>query len=171
MRDRWPKSVAALHWLSAALLVGLAGAGFVMTDLPNDSSTRLLLSRLHTVGGLTLMLLTVARIVVRARAQAPGALPLTKLHRRGIGVVHVLLYVTIIGIGASGFLTGLRSEWPSYLGGVVTRAPALEALATREIHESLVFTLIGLVLLHVGGVAVQQVRHRNVLRRMVPFWK
>lgn len=51
MKERWSNASVALHWLAAALIVGLATAGFVMTDLPADSSGRLLISRLHTLGG------------------------------------------------------------------------------------------------------------------------
>ena len=166
MKERWSNASVALHWLAAALIVGLATAGFVMTDLPADSSGRLLISRLHTLGGATLMLLTVARLVVRRRGPAVSPLPVSDLHRRGVGVIHALLYVVTFGIGATGFVTGARSAWPDYLRGQLAEAPAL---ASREAHEALVFALLGLVLLHVGGVMLQQVRQGGVLRRMVPF--
>ena len=169
MRERWSNTSVALHWLAAALIVGLATAGFVMTDLPADSSGRLLISRMHTLGGATLMLLTVARLVVRRRGPAVTPLPVSELHRRGVGVIHALLYAVTFAIGASGFVTGARSAWPDYLRGQLAEAPALEALVSRQAHEALVFVLFGLVLLHVGGVMLQQVRTGGVLGRMVPF--
>ena len=169
MRERWSNTSVALHWLAAALIFGLAAAGFVMTDLPADSSGRLLFSRMHTLGGATLMLLTVARLVVRRRGPAVTPLPVSELHRRGVGVIHALLYAVTFAIGASGFVTGALSAWPDYLRGQLNEAPALEALASRQAHEALVFALLGLVLLHVGGVMLQQVRKGGVLRRMVPF--
>jgi cytochrome b561 len=171
MNERWSNASVALHWLAAALLFGLAAAGFVMTDLPSDSSARLLLSRLHTIGGATLMLLTVARLVVRRRGPAVSPLPVSELHRRGVGAIHALLYVVTFAIGATGFVTGARSTWPDYLRGQLDDAPALEALVSREVHELLVFALLGLVLLHVGGVMLQHVRKGGVLQRMVPFVK
>ena len=169
MRERWSNTSVALHWLAAALIVGLATAGFVMTDLPADSGGRLLISRMHTLGGATLMLLTVARLVVRRRGPAVIPLPVSELHRRGVGVIHALLYAVTFAIGASGFVTGALSAWPDYLRGQLNEAPALEALASRQAHAALVFALLGLVLLHVGGVMLQQVRKGGVLRRMVPF--
>ena len=169
MRERWSNTSVALHWLAAALIVGLATAGFVMTDLPADSGGRLLISRMHTLGGATLMLLTVARLVVRRRGPAVTPLPVSELHRRGVGVIHALLYAVTFAIGASGFVTGALSAWPDYLRGQLNEAPALEALASRQAHEALVFALLGLVLLHVGGVMLQQVRKGGALRRMVPF--
>ena len=167
--ERWSTTTMALHWASVALIVGLAVAGFVMTDLPPDSSLRLLLSRLHTVSGLTLMLLTVARVVVRRRGRSPAPLPLPPLHRRGVSAVHALLYAVIFGLGASGFLTGARSTWPGYLRGELATAPALERLASRQVHEALVLVLLALIALHVGGVLVQELRFGGALRRMVPL--
>ena len=169
MRERWSTPSVALHWLAATLIVGLATAGFVMTDLPADSSMRLLISRMHTLGGATLMMLTLARLVVRWRGPAVPPLPLSELHRRGVGVIHALLYAVTFAIGASGFATGALSAWPDYLRGQLAEAPALEALASRQAHEALVFALLGLVALHVGGVMLQQVRTGGVLKRMVPF--
>ncbi len=168
MSDRWSTKSVALHWSSAAIIVMLGAAGFVMSDLPPESGLRLLLSRLHTVLGVTLMALTVARLVVRRRGEPPAPLPLAPLHRRGAGIVQGLLYATIFALGASGLVTALRSAWPSYVRGELARAPALEHVASRELHESLVFVLLALVALHVGGVVVHEVRRGGALRRMIP---
>lgn len=64
-KERWSDASVAVHWLAAALIVGLATAGFVMTGLPADSSGRQLLSRLHTLGGATLMLLHVGGVLLQ----------------------------------------------------------------------------------------------------------
>lgn len=168
-RDRWSGANVALHWLGALLVVGLATAGFVMTDLPSSSDARLVLSRAHTIGGAALMLLTVVRLVVRARGPAVEPLPLSELHRRGVGAIHATMYLVTFAIGASGFATGAQSAWPDYLGGAIAEAPALESLASREVHEVLAFALLGLVGLHVGGVMLQQVQKGRTLRRMLPL--
>ncbi|MBK7578874.1 MAG: cytochrome b/b6 domain-containing protein [Myxococcales bacterium] len=169
MNTRWSTASLVLHWVSAALIVGLLGLGFVMTDLAAESGSRLMMSRLHTALGLTLMFLTVSRLVVRSRGGRPAPLPLAALHRRGVGVVHGLLYATVFALGASGAFTGARSAWPDYLRGSVSAAPKLEQLASRQVHEALVFVLLTLIVLHVGGVLVQEVRRGGVLRRMIPW--
>ncbi len=169
MNARWNKWSVVLHWASAALIVGLAAAGFVMTSEAPDSSLRLLLSRLHTAFGITLMVATVVRLVTRLRTRKPEPLPMAPLHRRGVAFVHASLYAVLFGLGASGALTGARSAWPDYLRGRLGRVPELEQLASREVHEALVFTLGALVLLHVGGVIVHEVRDGGALRRMVPW--
>lgn len=169
MKDRWSTSSVALHWLGALFIVGNAAVGFVMTGLASDSSGRLLLSRAHTLGGASLMLLTVARLVVRRRGPAVAPMQLSDLHRRGISATHSLLYAVTFLIGLSGVVTGAGSVWPDYLRGARTEAPALESLASRQAHEALVFALLALVALHVGGVMVRQLRRGDALRRMVPF--
>ena len=165
----WPKRLAWIHWLSAAMLMALVGVGFLLSDLPRDSGIRLLLSRAHTLGGLTLMALTVTRLVMKMRTPGPSPLPLPALHRRGVNVVHGLIYATLFGIGLSGVVTAILTEWPSYIQGKTALAPLLEHVASREAHEIGVFALIALVFLHVGGVFVQQMRGADVLRRMSPF--
>lgn len=171
MRERWSIPSVALHWLGALLIFGLAAAGFVMSELASDSSSRLLVSRMHTLGGVTLMLFTITRLLVRWRSAAVEPLPISELHRRGIGATHVLLYGLTFAIGLSGFMTGALSAWPDYLRGRLTHAPALEAVASREVHEVLVFALLVLVGLHVGGALLQQARTGGIARRMVPFLK
>lgn len=70
------------------------------------------------------------RAAVRARGRSPAPLPLPAVHRRGVGV-HGLLYATTFGIGLSGFVTGLRTAWPSYLRGDIATVPDLGHVASR----------------------------------------
>jgi cytochrome b561 len=167
--ERWSTASVALHWLGALLLVGLAAAGFVMTGLGAGSSERLWLARAHTLGGAALMLLTVARLVVRRRGPKVAPLELGALHRRGVGAVHALLYAVIFALGLSGAVTGATSAWPDYLRGAVATAPELATRWPRQAHEALVLALVGLVALHVGGVLVQHLRRGGVLQRMAPL--
>jgi len=169
MSDRWPKSIVWFHWAAALFVFGLAAAGLMMTGLPAESPARLLLSRAHTLGGLALMLLTLARLGARWRGPRPRPLSLAPTHRRGVAAVDALLYLVTLGLGASGVATSLGSDWPGYLRAEIATAPALGALAAREAHEVLAFVLLGLVGLHVAGVAVEQIRRGGVLRRMLPF--
>jgi len=168
MSDRWSTKSVALHWGSAALIMGMVAAGFVMSDLAPDSSLRLLLSRSHTLFGFTLMALTALRLITRRRGPSPEPLPLPPLHRRGVDLVHGLIYVVVFALGASGAITAARSAWPEYIRGALARAPELEHLASREAHEALVFALVALIALHVGGVIVQELRGGGALRRMLP---
>ena len=169
MTARWSNTSMLLHWAGAAMVVGLVVAGFVMTGLAPDAPGRAWLSRAHTAGGLTLMALTVTRLVVRLRGQTPAPLPLTPWHRLGVTLVHGVLYGSLFGLGASGVLTAVGSTWPGYLRGAVGAAPQLEHLASRQLHEALVFVVLTAVVLHVAGVFIHQYRQGATLRRMVPL--
>lgn len=171
MNTRWSTRSVVLHWASAGMIGAMAVAGFVMADLAVDAPLRLLLSRLHTAGGMVLMVATLARLLVRFQGPAPQPLPMDALHRRGVSVVHGLLYASIFALGASGFITGIQSTWPSYLQGQLAGAPSFEHVASREVHETIVFVLLGLTVIHVAGVVIHQVRHGGAVRRMVPFLK
>lgn len=169
MDERWSKQMVALHWLSAALVVGLVVVGFFMVDLPADAPLRRVLGRAHSLGGLTLGLLTLTRLLVSRLGVRPAPLALPTLHRRGIAWVHGLIYVALFGMSASGLGTALGSDWPAYLGGDLGAAPQLGALLSRQVHGALVLGVVLLVVAHVGGVVVQQLRHGGTLRRMSPF--
>jgi len=74
MQDRYAPSLRALHWLIAALVLCLIVAGFVLKfDLVPDSLHHKL-AFLHISVGLTVLVLMVARLVLRLRNPAP-ALP------------------------------------------------------------------------------------------------
>lgn len=169
MNERWSKTIITLHWVSAALLVGLVVVGFVMVDLPADAPLRRVMGRMHSLGGLTLGVLTLVRFLVRMTGKSPAPVPLPALHRRGVSLVHGLLYVALFGMGASGMGTALGSTWPAYVSGDAVSAPVLEALLSRQVHGALIFGLLLLVGAHVVGVLVQQVRQGGALRRMLPF--
>jgi cytochrome b561 len=169
MNDRWSKTIIALHWISAALLVGLVVVGFVMVDLPAEAPLRRVMGRMHSLGGLTLGILTLVRFLVRMMGKSPAPISLPALHRKGVSFVHGLLYVALFGMGASGVGTALGSSWPAYVSGDAASAPVLEALLSRQVHGALVFGLLLLVGAHVVGVLVQQLKQGGVLRRMLPF--
>lgn len=167
MNERWSKASIALHWGSAAVIGGIAILGFVMTDLAVDSGLRLWLSRLHTTLGMMLMVATLVRLRMRSQSR-PKPLRLAPLHRRGVALVHGMMYATLFALGASGVALSLASAWPRYLRGELSRVPPLEGFLAREVHELLVGTLLLLLALHVLGVVVHEVRTGGVLRRMLP---
>lgn len=172
-RDRWPKLVAAAHWASALLVFGLLAAGLLMTTLDPLDPMRRNLGRVHTISGNLLGLLTLVRLWARRRGPRPEPLPVPELHRKGIAVVHALLYAVILAMVATGLGTVLRtrSEWHGYLLGELPKPPSFETLASRSVHEALSLVLAALVGAHVVGVFVQEVRKGGTLRRMLPFWR
>jgi len=169
MNDRWSKTIVVMHWLSAAFVVTLLSVGFVMVDLPADAPLRRLMGRAHALGGITLGVLTLVRLLRRIFGTDPAPIPLAPLHRKGASFIQGLLYFSLFGMAGSGLATALGSDWRSFVTGDVATAPDLEGLLSRQVHGALAITLIVLVVAHVGGVLVHELRHGGALRRMLPF--
>jgi len=169
--DRWSKGSRVVHALSGVMVVGLVVVGFVMSDLDAASPVRVWLARGHTVGGVSLLLLTLGRLWLRRTGKPSEPLDLPPLHRRGLGLVHGAIYVTVFVLGLTGLATArTSSHWHEYLLGEIAGAPDMANVAARGVHETLVLVLLGLVGLHVVGVVVNEVRHGKTLRRMLPFF-
>lgn len=168
MNERWSKKIVALHWLSAALLVGMVIVGSVMAGLSPEDPLRRVLGRMHSLTGVSLGLLTLARLVVRVRGPSPTPIPLAPLHRTGAAIIQALIYVGLFGMALTGVVTAYRSNWHPYIEGV-DPSPVFEGLLSRQVHGVLIIGLVLLVGAHVVGVLVQQVRKGSTVRRILPF--
>lgn len=163
----YSRAQAALHWLTAALLVALVVIGFVMTGAEPESALRLGLSRAHALlGGATAVTL-VARLLVRARSPKVDPLPMSRPRRALMRAVHLAMYLALLAVLASGVATSVGGDWASYLLGQAPSAPDLGALHPRQGHGRLVVALMILIGAHVVGVLVHEVRHGGALRRML----
>lgn len=161
----------ALHWAMAALIALLAPIGWLMSDADPDGAARLWLSRAHAGLGMTLGLLLIARVVTRVRAAKVAELPgSTSPQRMLMRVIHGGIYAALVVTLISGNATSILGDWPSYLFGSTPSAPDLHPIVHREGHERFVFALLGLTLLHVGGVVLHEIRKGGALRRMLPGW-
>lgn len=167
--DTYTPSQRALHWVMAASIAALAPIGWLMSDADPDGAARLWLSRAHAGLGASLGVLLLARIVIRLRAPKVREVHATTSYQRvAMRVVHLGLYVVLALVLVSGSVTSVAGDWVSFLLGEAAHAPDLHALPPREGHELFVFTLLGLTVLHVGGVMLHEVRKGGTLRRMLP---
>jgi len=171
---RYTATAIALHWLIAALIVCGFTLGLSMVGLPL-SRQKLQWYAWHKWIGITVFLLSCARVAWRWTHAPPPSPPMPEWQRRSAAVSHVLLYVLLLVIPISGYLysssTGVQVV---YLGLVplpdlVPKDKALAA-ALRACHVGLNFTLLTLVCVH----ATAALRHHfidrdTVLRRMLPL--
>lgn len=169
--DRWSMKQVVLHWSTSVLIFMMILMGFNMTAIDPATPERLFVSRMHSGIGMTILALTIARLIVKLRGKSPSPLPLPALHLRGISIIHGALYVVIFAILASGLASAVSTHWGEYLGGEQPLPPDFKGVVPREAHELFVFALMGLIALHVGGVVVQEFRGGGALRRMLPFLK
>jgi cytochrome b561 len=170
---RYSTPAIVLHWLVALLvLVGLP-LGLYMVDLPL-SPDKLKLYSYHKWIGITVLLLAVVRLAWRV-THTPPPLPadIAAWQRRASAIVHGLLYALIVAVPLSGWLMssakGFQTVWFGVLPlpDLIGKDKALgDALA--ELHKFLNFTLLALVVMHVGAALQHHfIERRPFLQRMV----
>ena len=162
-----------LHWLTAALVVANLALGVSMVPLPL-SPRKLQWYMWHKWIGITVFLVTAARLAWRGRRRPPPLLPMPDWQRRAATVSHALMYVLVAVIPLSGWLysssTGVQVV---YLGlfPLPDVVPKDRALATvlKWIHFGLNSTLFAVVCLHVAAALKHGFADRDgTLSRMLP---
>jgi cytochrome b561 len=175
---RYSGMAITLHWLIAILIIGGFWLGWVMTDIPGLTPTKLRYFSWHKWIGVTVFALAWLRVLWRLTHPVPP-LPvgMPVLQRMISNTVHGLLYVLMIVIPASGYLySAAAGIQVVYLGIVPLPAliePDLQLKAIfRLTHIYLNYALLGLFVLHLLGVVKHTLIDRDgLLARMVPFLK
>lgn len=167
---RYSAVAIGLHWLIAAALAFQIGLGFAM---PKDASG-FASYQLHKSVGISILLLTVARLAWRLAKRPPP--PVEGGWTRVLAqAVHAGFYAVLILGPLSGWLLVSTAPVavPTVLFGAVPLphlpAPAEIHSASETAHELLSWIALGLFALHVAGALRHQfiLRHR-LLQRMAP---
>lgn len=178
---RYTAVAIALHWLIALAIVLLILVGWYMGDLPDDAPGKEELYQMHKSFGITVLILTIARIVWRAM-NPPPPLPtgLSPLERFGARVTHFGFYVLMLAMPLSGWLlvsTAYEFDIATVLFGIVSwpDIPGVGFLANETghgavefVHSKLAWIAIGLLVLHVAGAVKHEFDGEGVLHRMLP---
>jgi cytochrome b561 len=166
----------SLHWLIALLIVTGFYLGWIMTDIPGFTPIKLKYFSWHKWIGVTVFALAAIRVAWRLTHRPPempsGMAPLQKLAAEA---THVVLYVLMFAIPASGYLySSAAGIQVVYLGIVplptlIGPTPALKDVLEAT-HIWLNYTLLGLVAAHtVAALKHQFVDRDGLLARMIPF--
>ena len=175
---RYSATAIALHWLLAIALIGIFAFGLYMTDLP-FSPARLRYFNWHKWAGMTILLLSVLRLVWRI-THRPPELPeaITRTmpgwQRMAHHGTHHLVYVLFFAIPLVGWMYSSAAGFPIVLFGklslpdLVSKSPDL-AEALKPWHGYLAYALAALVLMHIAAVIKHQLIDRDgLLSRMIP---
>ena len=184
---RYSAVAITLHWLIAILLISNIGLAWYFNTL--QGLDRIAPTQLHKSFGITILLLSLARLAWRLISPPPKlAADLPPWQRYAAHTVHALLYVVMIGSPLTGWALTSASRlihvYPITLYGVVPW-PAIGPLTTlphdqmKQVHGAFVTTheLLAklaylLIVLHVGAALMHQFIQRDgTLARMVPFLK
>ena len=182
---RYTGVAIALHWLIALLIISLLVVGKFMTSLDEADPLRFSLTQWHKSFGITILLLTVARIIWRL-SHKPPALPdnIRGWQKFSSGLTHFLLYFLMLGLPISGWI--MVSASPLNISTILFEViplphlPLLASMANKaqiselfhEVHAISSGIMIALLVLHIGAALMHQFVHRDlVMERMAPHWK
>lgn len=179
-QQRYTAVAIALHWIIALSIIGLIAVGWTMGTM-DPGPDYFAIIQLHKSFGITVLLLSVARLIWRLMNVAPPEPPMPKWQAFTASAVHVLFYVLIIAMPLTGWImASASSDAPTrYFGLVDIRLPGIPALdaATRDgledgfekVHGNLAWVIVGLLVLHVAGALKHQfVDKDGLLARMAP---
>ncbi len=181
---RYSTVAIILHWLISLLIIGQLLGGLIMTRfLPKASALTFEIYQLHKSFGITVLLLSVLRLLWRL-GHRPPELPadMANWERVSARITHILFYALILLIPLSGWAMVSSSPLniPTYLFDVI-KLPHLPfwedatnkaAITSRfaTIHEYMGFFTIALLALHVGAALKHHfVNKDSVLTRMLPI--
>ncbi|MFC7535749.1 cytochrome b [Sphingomonas sp. GCM10030256] len=175
---RYVNAAVAIHWITALLIVIQVWLGFTFADLPRGPE-RMEFFTWHKTVGATILLLAIARLIVRLRNPPPPFPPELPAWERHAAVWnHRAFYFLLFALPLTGLVavSGRAEDWYTPLvGGIpLPVVPGIDE-ATGElsggVHEVLVFTTLALLVLHVGAAVKQQFfdSTRQVAGRMPPF--
>ena len=173
---RYRPIVVWIHWISAALILFQIWLGHYFHDLPRGTPERMEAFGWHKTLGALILILAVARLAVRLMNPPPPYPTEMARWERALAVwTHRLFYILLIVIP----LTGLAAVSGRAEDGMVPlqlglKLPAIPGIPKEnefgDIHELLVWGVIGLLVLHVAGALKHQLIDRGpAADRMPPF--
>jgi cytochrome b561 len=170
----YTRTAITLHWIAALLIVCNLVLGISMINL-SLSPLKVRLYGWHKWIGITVFLTAAVRILWRLAHPAPSPIAMPEWQRRAAAAAHAALYVLMFAIPLSGWVyssaTGVSVV---YLGlfplpDLVGKDKALAGILWA-VHATLNFTLLALVIVHVGAALRHEYVDRDdTLRRMLPF--
>jgi cytochrome b561 len=183
--QRYSAVAIVLHWTIAVLIFVNIGLAWYFDDL--TGTERLNVLQFHKPIGITVLVLTLARIAWRFVRPPPPMPPMAAWERFAAHAVHGLLYVIMLGMPLTGWAMVSASKlinafpisfylfnWPAI--EPLTNLPRAQMHQVHRVmelsHTLLAYGAYGLITLHVGAALMHQFVHRDaVLGRMLPFVK
>jgi cytochrome b561 len=183
LQQRYTAVAIALHWAIALLIIGLIAVGWIMDAMPGGpGSPKTSIIQLHKSFGITVLLLSIARIVWRIMNPPPPEPTMPAWQKRLASLVHILLYVLMIAMPLTGWImasaqigqhdTRFFGTFEMYVPGIPTLSPETRepiAEAFETVHHNLAWVIVGLLILHVAGALKHQLVDKDgLLARIAP---
>jgi len=172
-KSEYTTPAIALHWLLAMALAVSFSVGLYMADLP-FSPQRLKLYNWHKWAGVTILALSIARLLWRLTHRPPAELPMPAWQARASHFTHSALYLLFFAVPLVGWAYSSAAGFPVVWFGVLPLpdfVPVDKSLADaiKPWHGALAWALAALAVLHVAGALKHQFIDRDgLLARMLP---
>ncbi|MDB5459734.1 MAG: planctomycete cytochrome [Caulobacteraceae bacterium] len=181
LSDRYSTVAIAFHWAIAAGIVLQLTLGWHMGDL--DGLPRSILLQVHKSVGVSILVLTVGRMVWRAmNPPPPHGAGLNRIERIASHAVHMGFYGLLLLLPLTGWAMvslertgGMKVfgaiPWPRFPFAALLPGNLQESLAnvSGQAHALLVWVMLGLLGLHVAGALKHHFVSRDqTVARMVP---
>ena len=171
--SRYTTTAIALHWVLALALLVSFSVGLYMADLP-FSPTRLKLFNWHKWAGVTILALSIARLLWRRAHRPPADLPAPAWQLRAAHLTHGALYLLFFAVPLVGWAYSSAAGFPIVWFGVLplpdfVGADKALAEAIKPWHGALAWALAALVALHLAAALKHHFIDRDgLLQRMLP---
>lgn len=166
----WPSRL--LHWMMAALVIGLFALGYWMRTLDYYDPWYQRAPNLHMSLGVLLIALLAVRIVWRFSNPKPRSLAKSWVEQTVSSIAHVMMYLVLIGLSVTGYLFATGGGKPINVFDWFEVPPLITAktLADRagEIHEWLAYGIMAIAAVHAIGALKHHFLDRDdTLVRMI----
>jgi cytochrome b561 len=172
-----------LHWVIAICIIGMIPLGLYMTDLPDEKvKLQFQLYQIHKSIGITILVLSVLRVIWRLTHKAPPLPPdMPAWEKLGAKLTHFGFYFLIVAIPLVGWAMVSTEKyyiptvlywvipWPhmAFFDNMASKAAWNEFFDSA--HYVLALLVVPLLVLHVGAALKHHFFERGeVLARMVP---
>lgn len=168
---RYSTTAAAIHWLSAGLIIAQIWLGFTFHDFPKGSPERAFYFDWHKTVGVIILLLALGRLALRLMRPAPAYPDGTPGWHSALATWgHRALYFLMIALPLTGLMAVSRGgPWTELKWGL-SFPTVPDFMEIHDLHEPLAFAMIGLLVIHVlAAMRNQFMGDRLLAGRMPPF--
>ena len=172
--SKYPLLSRVLHWLMAAAIIFMLGAGLYMTR-QTYSPFIISLYGVHKSVGFLILVALALRLSWRWKSALPPEAPAPKWQQKAARCTHYALYALMFMMPLSGWAMSSALGFPVNVFGwfmLPDIAPANNALGhlLKEIHEYSAYALIALSALHVLAALYHQFKLKDGLLRRMWVW-
>jgi cytochrome b561 len=162
-----------LHWLLAVAIIGQAGLGVWMGDIPKGTPDRAYFFNLHKSIGLVMALFILWRIAVRLKHVPPVLPPMPDWQRIAAKASHHILYACMLILPLSGYIGSNFTKYGVKFFGYQLDPWGSENKAIYEVfntaHTVTGKIMIAVILIHVAAALKHWLFDKDtVMQRMLP---